>query len=50
MVSERPRGEFEPGRTYYPMHDTRLVVLPNHPEVQPDTDMLQWHNKTVFRG
>jgi putative restriction endonuclease len=48
-VSERLRGEFENGRTYYPMDDARLVV-PSQLSMQPDRSFLRWHNESVFRG
>lgn len=49
-VSERLRGEFENGQTYYPMHDARLMVLPDEHSLRPNVDFLQWHNEAVFRA
>jgi putative restriction endonuclease len=48
-VGEHLRGEFENGRTYYPMDDTRLAV-PDQPSMQPDGSFLRWRNESVFRG
>lgn len=48
-VSGRLRGEFENGRTYYPMHGSRVSV-PKDARLQPDQSLLRWHNKTAFRG
>ncbi len=47
-VSGRLRGEFENGRTYYPMHG-RAVHVPADPRLHPDPSLLRWHNETVFR-
>jgi putative restriction endonuclease len=49
QVSARLRGEFENGRTYYPM-DGNVVVVPEHNALQPDPNFLRWHNDSVFRG
>jgi putative restriction endonuclease len=48
-VSGRLRGEFENGRTYYPMHGTPVTV-PADPRLRPDPDLLRWHNETAFRA
>jgi putative restriction endonuclease len=48
-VSGRLRGEFENGRTYYPMHGSRVRV-PADRRLQPDPSLLRWHNETAFRG
>lgn len=47
-VSGRLRGEFENGRTYYPMHGS-LVHVPGDPRLRPDPSLLRWHNETAFR-
>jgi putative restriction endonuclease len=48
-VSGRLRGEFENGRTYYPMHGTPVTV-PADPRSHPDPNLLRWHNETAFRA
>lgn len=48
-VSGRLRGEFENGRTYYPMHGTPVTV-PADPRLRPDPNQLRWHNETAFRA
>lgn len=48
-VSGRLRGEFENGRTYYPMHGSDVSV-PGDPRLRPDPDLLRWHNETAFRA
>ena len=48
-VSGRLRGDFENGRTYYPMHGTRVNV-PSDPRLRPDPNLLRWHNESAFRG
>jgi hypothetical protein len=44
-VSGRLRGEFENGRTYYPMHGSNVSV-PADPRLRPDPHLLRWHNDT----
>jgi putative restriction endonuclease len=48
-VSGRLRGEFENGRTYYPMHGTPVNV-PADPRLRPDPTLLRWHNESAFRA
>jgi putative restriction endonuclease len=48
-VSSRLRGDFENGRTYYPMHGMQVSV-PSRAGLQPDPSLLLRHNETVFRG
>lgn len=48
-VSGRLRGEFENGRTYYPMHGSKVSV-PGDPRLRPDANLLRWHNETAFRA
>jgi putative restriction endonuclease len=48
-VSGRLRGEFENGRTYYPMHGTQVNV-PSDRRLHPDPNLLRWHNGTAFRA
>jgi putative restriction endonuclease len=47
-VSARLRGDFENGRTYYPLHGSQLAV-PRATGLRPEANLLQWHNDTVFR-
>lgn len=48
-VSRRLREDFENGRTYYPLHGSRVNV-PGDPQLRPDPHLLRWHNETMFRG
>ena len=48
-VSPRLRGDFENGRTYYPMHGV-AVTVPTNPALAPDPTQLRWHNDTIFRS
>jgi putative restriction endonuclease len=48
-VSGRLRGDFENGRTYYPMDGTQVSV-PSDARLRPDPNLLRWHNATVFRA
>jgi len=48
-VSGRLRGDFENGRTYYPMHGSQVSV-PSRAGLQPDGNLLRRHNETVFRA
>ena len=48
-VSRRIRDEFENGRDYYAMHGTAIRV-PDRSELQPDPDVLRWHNENRFLG
>jgi putative restriction endonuclease len=48
-VSPRLRGDFENGRTYYPMHGGPLDV-PSAGSLRPNPELLRWHNEMVFRS
>jgi len=48
-VGARLRDEFHNGRTYYPLHGTRLQV-PKAASLKPSTDYLQWHSEHTFLG
>lgn len=48
-VSPRLREEYKNGRSYYPLHGSRLEV-PNVAVHRPDQQFLEWHNQHVFRG
>lgn len=48
-VSERLRGDFENGRTYYPLHGSQVGVPPAT-SLRPEAALLRWHNETLFRG
>lgn len=48
-VSDRLRKDFENGRTYYPLHGTRISV-PQDPREHPDPSYLSWHNECVYVG
>jgi putative restriction endonuclease len=48
-VSARLRGDYENGRTYYPLHGTEIST-PSRVVLRPDPKLLAWHNERVFRG
>lgn len=48
-VSRRIKEEFENGRDYYRMHGTS-VTAPLRSELQPDGQLLHWHNENKYRG
>lgn len=48
-VSERLRGDFENGRTYYPLHGSQVAVPPAT-SLRPEANLLKWHNEALFRG
>jgi len=50
VVGDLLREHFKNGRTYYPLKDRRLVVLPATVADRPDPDLLRWHNQHVFLG
>jgi len=47
-VSPRLREEYKNGRSYYPLHGSRLQV-PSSEMNRPQTEFLEWHNEHVFR-
>jgi len=49
QVSPRLREHFSNGKSYYPLHGQEIVV-PKKTIVQPDPQLLQWHNEHVFRA
>ena len=49
LVSDGLKEHFQNGKTYYPLMDQQLAVLPTRPEDQPDPGLLQWHYDVVFR-
>jgi len=48
-VGARLRDEFHNGRTYYPLHGTRLQ-LPKASSLRPSADYIRWHNDHAFLG
>lgn len=48
-VGERLRAEFHNGRSYYPLHGSRLEV-PRVPAHRPSSEFLRWHNEHAFLG
>lgn len=48
-VSPRLRDHYENGRTYYPLHGSRISV-PAGLRERPDPELLRWHNDHVFLG
>ena len=48
-VGDRLREEFNNGRSYYAMNNSRIAVPPEG-LLQPSKRALDWHATTVFRG
>jgi len=48
-VSDRLREHFSNGKSYYPLRGQQIVV-PKKALIQPDPQLLQWHNENVFQG
>jgi putative restriction endonuclease len=48
-VSARLRGDYENGRTYYPLHGG-TIATPAQNGLRPDPQLMSWHNDNVFRG
>ena len=48
-ISERLREDYQNGRSYYPLHGSRLKV-PTADLHRPDKAFLEWHNRHIFRG
>jgi putative restriction endonuclease len=48
-VGARLREDYRNGRSYYPLHGTRLEV-PIAAVHRPQRKFLEWHNEHVFRG
>ncbi len=48
-VSQRLRGDYENGKTYYPLHGSKISI-PKMAQLRPDPQLLEWHNEHVFRG
>jgi len=49
QVGRRLREDWQNGRTYYPLHGTRVHV-PDDPALRPAPELLAWHNEHVFLG
>ncbi|HSW29071.1 MAG TPA: HNH endonuclease signature motif containing protein [Longimicrobiales bacterium] len=48
-ASRRMKEDFNDGDNYLKLHGARVWV-PDIPALQPDPDILRWHNEAVFRG
>jgi putative restriction endonuclease len=46
-VSARLKADYDNGRTYYPLHGTRLA-LPKTPQERPTPAYIQWHNEHKY--
>jgi putative restriction endonuclease len=46
-VSNRLRDAYHNGRSYYPLHGTR-ITLPAIEADRPSRELLAWHNQHVF--
>jgi putative restriction endonuclease len=47
-VGQRLRDDFNNGKSYYPLHGSRLQV-PSNQTNRPQREFLEWHNEHVFR-
>jgi putative restriction endonuclease len=48
-VSPRLREDYRNGRSYYPLHGSRLSV-PDIEEHRPGKGFLEWHNQHIYRA
>jgi putative restriction endonuclease len=48
-ASQRMKYDFNDGDNYIKLHGSEIWV-PERPELQPDPEVLAWHNENVFRG
>jgi putative restriction endonuclease len=48
IVSDRLRGDYSNGRSYYPLA-SRVIELPALAEERPSREWLEWHMDTKFR-
>jgi len=48
-VGDRLRDEFKNGRTYYDLNGAK-IHLPEQPALRPSQQLLDWHQKDVFKG
>ena len=48
-VSRRLKDDYENGRTYYELEDTKIHV-PQSQEERPSREFLDWHARERFRG
>jgi len=48
-VSHRLRQDYDNGRSYYPLHGSKLA-LPRRGDEQPSREHLAWHNGNVYLG
>lgn len=49
-ISPRIREAYFNGKAYYRMDDAPLTQIPDRPELRPDPDRLDWHNKNCFQA
>lgn len=49
-VSNKLKEDYENGKSYYPYHGKKLIILPDRQEDRPDRNLLIWHNENVFKG
>lgn len=49
-VSPRIREEWSNGKVYYRLDDKPLSVVPVHPSMRPDPDLLDWHYRNQFQA
>jgi putative restriction endonuclease len=49
-VSNRLKEEYNNGKIYYEMNGRRLLVTPEHLRDKPDTELLRWHNETIYKA
>jgi putative restriction endonuclease len=49
-ISPRIREAYFNGKAYYRMNDQPLSVVPDHSDMRPDADRLEWHYKNRFQA
>lgn len=49
-VSPRIREEWSNGKVYYRLDNKPLSVVPTHPSMRPDPELLDWHFRNRFQA
>lgn len=49
-VSPRIREEWSNGKVYYRLDNKPLSVVPTHPSMRPDPELLDWHFRNRFQN
>ncbi len=47
-ISPKIKESYFNGKAYYRLQDCRLASIPDNPNLRPNPDFLDWHNKNCF--